>query len=194
MKRAALVLALLVVAVPSFALKGTPDGKRPMRVGVLHTGDQWADWNYDRAAAAIEHEIVAQFRERGIEAWETHRTLKDAFQDNVEPADLYIEVSGGDARIHEIGGVDISGPHVATTLGVIISKAAAEVRVYDGRTLDLVDRFELSKRRTAVVPTSIGLREGPIFGLTVVPIFQHLQYRAAVRDVAKEAAERIAKR
>jgi hypothetical protein len=194
MKRAALILLLLAIAVPSFALKGTPDGKHPLRIGVLHTGDEWADWNYDRAAGAVEAEIVAQLHERGIDAWQTHRTLKDAFQDNVEPADLYIEVSGGDARLHEIGGLDISGPHVATTLGVIISKAAAEVRVYDGKTLDLVDRFELSKRRTAVVPTSVGLREGSIIGFTVVPIFQHLQYRAAVRDVAKEAAERITKR
>lgn len=194
MKRAALLLALFAIAVPSFALKGTPDGRRPMRVGVLHTGDGWADGNYDRAASAIEHEIVAQFHERGINAWETHRTLKDAFQDNVEPADLYVEVSGGDGRQREIGGLDISGPHVATTLGVIISKAAAEVRVYDGRTLDLVDRFELSKRKTAVVPTSFGLRDGPIIGFAIVPVFQHLQYRAAVRDVAKEAAERIAKR
>ncbi len=194
MKRAAFVLALLAIAIPSFALKGTPDGKRPMRIGILHTGDEWADLKYDSAAVAIEHEIALQLHERGLDAWETHRTLKDAFQDNVEPADIYVEVSGGEARLREIGGLDISGPHVATTLGVIISKAAAEVRVYDGRTLDLIDRFELSQRKTALVPTSFGLREGPIIGFTVVPIFQHLQYRAAVRDVAKEAVQRIATR
>lgn len=194
MKRILLVAATLLLAVPMWAFKGEPDAKRAIRVAVLHTNDGWADDSYNNAASAIEHEIAVQLREKGYEAWEAHRTLDEIRQSHNDDAELYVEVSGGDARLREIGGLDVSGPHVATTLGVIISKCAAEIRVYDGQYLDLINRFELSRRKTAVVPTSLGLREGPIYAITVVPIMRHLQYRSAIRGVAEEAVERITHR
>ena len=196
MKRTIVILALLTIAVPSWALKGTPDTpKRPMRIGVLHTGDGWADASYDTAAAAIEREIALQLHDRGLEAWETHQTLRDAYQDRVGQADLYIS-GGGDARFRELGDLDVSGPHTVGSLGLVISKCAAEVRVYDGGTLALVDHFQLSHRRWAVVPTSLGLhnRRFVALAISVIPIVQHLQYRSAIRGVAEEAVQRIASR
>lgn len=191
MKRTILALLLLTAATPLLAVKGTPDGKRTMRVAVLHTNDRWADESYNSAASAIEHEIAAQLRAKGYDAWEAHRTLDDVRDGQADAADLYVEVSGGDARLHEIGGLDVSGPHLATTLGLIVSKCAAEIRVYDGQYLDLINRFELSHRKTALVPTSLGLREGPIYAITVVPIMRHLQYRSVIHDTAEEAVSRI---
>lgn len=193
MKRTAFALALIILATPLLAVKGTPDGKRPMRIVVVHTGDGWADPNYDSSAAAIEQEIARQLRHAGLDAWEAHRTLDDIRADDRDEAELYVEVSGGNARLHEIGDIDISGPHVATTIGVIFSKTAAEIRLYDGRTYEQIDHFDLSRSKTTVVPTSFGVRQ-PFVGFTVAPLVRHLQYRSAIHDIAEEAVQRIAKR
>ena len=191
MKRSVLILVLLLVAVPMWAIKGTPSGKRPLRIAVVHTGDRWADPSLDSAAAAIEHEIVGQLRQRGAEARETRHTLDDAEDNDAPEADLYVEVSAGQARQSEIGGIGLSDSHVSSTLGVILSRVAAEVRLYDAHTHELVDRYELSRSKTAVMPTSIGIGNSHFFAFGVVPIARHFQYRSAVRDVATEAADRI---
>ena len=109
-------------------------------------------------------------------------------------ADLLVEVSGSHGAQHEVAGVGVGDAHVSTTLGVVISRVAAEVRLYDARTHELVDHYELSKSKTAVVPTSLGLGDGRFFVYSVVPIARHFQYRSAIRDVATEAAERITAR
>jgi hypothetical protein len=194
MRRAAAVLGLLFFATPLFAFTGTPSGKRALRVGVLHTSDRWAEASYDSAAAAIEHEMAQQLRKAGLDAWDTHCTLEQIDGREDREADLYIEVSGGDARLREIGGIDIGTRHVATSIGVVVSKIAAEVRLYDGRSFELIDRFDLARSRTAVVPTSIGFGDRGIFAFAVLPVIDHFQYRAAVRDVAEDAARRIARR
>ncbi len=195
MKRAALVLSLLVLAVPVWAIRGTPDGKRPLRIAVLHTGDQWADPSMDAAAAAIEHEIVGQLRQRGAEAWEARHTLGDVRNEEPSPdVDFLVEVTAGEARQREVGGVALGDAHVSTTLGLVLSRVAAEVRLYDAGTHEMLDRYELSRSKTAVLPTSFGIGDGRFFVYSVVPIARHFQYRSAVREVAAEAADRIVAR
>src|SRR5258708_9815769 len=170
MKRVFLVFSLLLLVTPVWALKGTPDGKRPLRIAVLHTSDRWGDPGMDAAAAAIEHEIVGQLRQRGAEAWEARRMLEDVANDDTSPeADLLVEVTAGPARLHEIGGIGVSDTHFAATLGLVLSRVAAEVRLYDARTHELVDHYELSKSKTAVLPTSFGIRDSRFFAFTVGP-------------------------
>jgi hypothetical protein len=192
MKRAALLVSILVLAVPVWAIRGTPEGKRPLRIAVLHTGDQWADPSMDEAAAAIEHEIVGQLRQRGAEAWEARHMLVDVPNEELSPeADLLVEVTAGEARQHEFGGVALGDAHVSATLGLVLSRVAAEVRLYDARSRELLDRYELSRSKKAVIPTSFGIGDGRFFAYSVIPIARHFQYRSAVRDVAAEAADRI---
>src|SRR5215470_4209959 len=107
MKLALAFTLLVLTATPAWAVKGTPDDKRTMRVAVLHTGDRWANESYDSAASAIEHEIAVQLRERGVDAWETPRTIDDVRDGDAQNVDLYVEVSGGDARLHEIGDIGV---------------------------------------------------------------------------------------
>jgi hypothetical protein len=195
MKRASLVLSLFILATPVWALKGAPDGKRPLRIAVLHTSDRWGDPGMDAAAAAIEHEMVGQLRKRGADAWEARRTLEDVPNDDAtSEADLLVEVTAGPGGQREVGGIGVSDTHVSTTLGVVLSRVAAEVRLYDAHTHELVDHYDLSKSKTAVVPTSLGFGDSRFFVYSVVPIARHFQYRSAVRDVAAEAADRITAR
>jgi hypothetical protein len=192
MKRVSLSIAILLLTTPLWALKGTPEGKRPLRIAVLHTSDRWGDPSMDAAAAAIEHEIVGQLRQRGAEAWEVRHTLEDVQSEASFPeADLLVEVTAGEARQHEIGGVALGDTHVSTTLGLVLSRVAAEVRLYDARSHELLDRYELSRSKKAVLPTSLGMGDSHFFVYSVVPIARHFQYRSAVRDVASEAADRI---
>jgi hypothetical protein len=66
------------------------------------------------------------------------------------------------------------------------------MRLYDGRTLELIDRFDLRQRRTTLAPTGIGVGRMPFVGWIAVPLVQRAQYRAAAREVARDAADRIA--
>src|SRR5258708_25489124 len=195
MKRAALVLFLRVLAAPVWAIRGVAAGTRRRRMAVLHTGDQWTDPGMDAAAAAIEHEIVDQLRERGAEAWEARHTLGDVRNEEPSPdVDFLVEVTAGEARQREVGGVALGDAHVSTTLGLVLSRVAAEVRLYDAGTHEMLDRYELSRSKTAVLPTSFGIGDGRFFAYSVVPIARHFQYRSAVREVATEAADRIVAR
>jgi hypothetical protein len=190
MKRAAL---LLLLALPMFAITGTPSGKRGLRVGVLRSAGVWQGDELI-AATDVERETTAQLRRSGVEAWDTSRTIEMIRDEDLHDADLFVEISGGDARVHQVGDVGVGDRHVSATLGVLMSKVAAEVRVYDGRTLELIDQYDLSRRKTAVVPTSIGFGTRDLFAYAALPIFRHVQYRSAVREVAEEAAKRISTR
>jgi hypothetical protein len=176
-----------------FALTGTPSGKRPLRVGVLRSAGVWQDVELV-AATDIERETTAQLRKGGVDAWDTSRTIEMIRDEDLHDADVFVEISGGDAGARQIGDVGVSDGHVSATLGVLMSKVAAEVRVYDGETLELVDHYDLSKRKTAVIPTSIGFGTRDLFAYAALPIFRHVQYRTAVREVAEEAAKRISHR
>jgi hypothetical protein len=184
---------LLVLATPLLAVTGTPAGKRPMRVGVLRTADTWQG-DFDVAAVAIERELSAQLRAAGVDAWDTNRTLEGVRDDGVHDADFFVEISGGDAHQRQIGDVGVADEHVVATLGVVISRVAAEVRVYDGHTLELVDHYDLSHHKTVVVPTSIGFGTRDLFAQAALPFIRHMQFKAAIREVAEDAAHRIAAR
>ena len=71
---------------------------------------------------------------------------------------------------------------------------AAEVRVYDGRTLNTIAQFDLHQHNTSVVPMGIGLGGRWTWAYFALPFMQYGQYRAAAHAVARQAAERIAGR
>jgi hypothetical protein len=195
MKRALLAtLAVVSLATPLFAITGKPASRHALRVGVLRTSDGWQNADLNAAAVAIERELAEQLRSSGVDAFDTHRTLDEARDEEIAGADILVEVSGGAARSRDIGGIDVADRHLTATLGLVISKVAAEVRVYDARSLELLDRFDLTSTRAAVLPTYIGIRNADLFAWATVPFVRHLQYRSAIRSVAEDAAQRIAQR
>lgn len=195
MKRALVAAAAVVsLATPLFAITGKPASRHTLRAGVLRTSDGWQEPELSAAAVAIEREMTEQLRSNGVDAFDTQRTLDQVRDEDVNGADILVEVSGGDARSRDIGGIGVADRHVSATLGIVISKVAAEVRVYDARTLELLDRFDLASTRAMVLPTSIGIRNADLFAWATIPFVRHLQYRSAIRSVAEDAAQRIAQR
>jgi hypothetical protein len=83
----------------------------------------------------------------------------------------------------------------AADLAILVSRVATEVRVYDGRTLELLRSFHLERHGTAVVPTGIGVGNmtGDIAFWAAVPLMRWFHDRGAARDVAADAALAIAR-
>jgi len=190
MKRV-LGIVLLLVATPLLAIN-TSVLRRGDRIGVLRMSENF-DGAEQTVANAIESGLPRALSDRGFEAFDTQRTYDDLRRGDVADAAYYVEVVGAHARDREAAGVSVGAENVYANIGVLVSRVAAEVRLYDGRTLELVDRWDLSKRSAAVVLTSVGIGGGFFWGAITLPIIHHGQYRAAARDVAQQAAERIAR-
>jgi galactitol-specific phosphotransferase system IIB component len=195
MKRSSVIALLIVVlAVPAMAITPRGEVHTAKRIGVLRSADVWNDRDAVGMSTAIERELTRQLHDLGYDAFDAQVTLADLERSETSDADLYVLVSGGDVAQHNFGGVGIEGRNVGTTLGVLTSRVAAEVRVYDGRSLELLDRYDLSRSKTMVAPTSIGFGDRNFFLYLAVPLVHHAQYLAVVRDVASDAAKRIAAR
>ncbi|PYL83876.1 MAG: hypothetical protein DMF17_12285 [Verrucomicrobia bacterium] len=81
---------------------------------------------------------------------------------------------------------------IAVEVAVVVGRVAAEVRLYDGRTLNIIESYDLHRDNTAVVPTGIGIAGRSIWAAIMLPFVQYSQYRSAAHEVAHQAALRIA--
>lgn len=142
-------------------------------------------------SSAVRNFLQAELHKAGFDAFDAHATYDALRRDEADAPDYWIEIassSGGGP----VGGVGVGGSHVVVDISVVVARVAAEVRVYDGRSLELVQRFELDRTKTGVMPTSIGVGGRDLFGWIALPIMHYAQYRAAAREVARDAALRVA--
>jgi hypothetical protein len=190
MKRALAALVLLLAAAPLLAIN-TAILRRGDRIGVLRMSEEFDAASERAVANAIESGLPRALRDRGFDAFDTQRTYDDLRRGDAAGAAYYVEVVGARAGDRQTAGVDIGAENLYASVGVIVSRVAAEVRLYDGKTLELVDRWDLSKKSTAVVPTSVGVGGRFVWASIALPFMRYGQYRAAARDVAEQAAERI---
>ena len=186
MKRPLLLLALLISA--SSALAFDPARGRVDRIGVLATEDM--EGRRDRGAMVRSY-LAGALRHRGLDAFNANYTYDELIRDGRSEADLYVELVG-DADERSYGGVGVGGNRGGVDLAVMRNYTSAWVRVYDGRTFQIIDTFDLSKESTALVPMAVGLG-GRHVGLWVaLPFVQYARHRAAARAVAGDAADLIA--
>jgi hypothetical protein len=190
MKRLLFAGLVLLAATPVFAIN-TALLHRGDRIGVLRMSERF-EGSEQTVANAIEGVLPRALHDRGFDAFDAQRTFEDLRGGDAPPAAFYVEVVGAHAGGREAAGIGIGTENAGATLGVLVSRVAAEVRLYDGKTLELVDRWDLSKKSTMVAPTSIGIGGRYFWAALALPIFHAGQYRSAARDVAQQAAERIA--
>jgi len=186
-----LFLGLLLVATPLLAIN-TSILRRGDRVGVLRMSERFDVASEETVARTIENDLPRALRDRGFDAFDAHATYDDVRRGDGPGAAYYVEVVGARAGDREAVGVGVGAENVYASIGVVVSRVAAEVRLYDGKTLELVDRWDLSKKSTAVVPTSIGVGGRFVWAAIALPFVHYGQYRSAAHDVARQAAERIA--
>jgi hypothetical protein len=180
MKR--LLFALLLAALPSAAFAF--DATHATRIGVLRGTDSLqAD-----VADALRNELSS----RGFDAFDAVRTYDEAVTDGAAVADFYVEIAGGEAETADRGGIGIGTRHTGVSIGVLVSHVAAQVRIYDGETMKLLESHDLAKSNTAVVPTSVGIAGGSLFAYVALPMIERAQVRRVVRAVGRTAAVVVA--
>lgn len=190
MRRIILLLAT-AIAVPTFAFTTTP---RPGdRIGVLRMPDRFSYGAEQTIANTVENRLRHELGELGFNAFDAGTTYDELLRGGPRDADYYVEVVSSQAAGRPVGGVGGAVGGVAVEVGVVVARVAAEVRLYDGRTLNLVESYDLQKSNTAIVPTAIGVATRSIWAAIMLPFVQYGQYRAAARDVAHQAALRIAR-
>lgn len=191
MKRV-LISVALCLAVPASAFAIDVSLKRGARVGVLATSERHSYDTERRVADAVQNYLRDELTARGFDAFRAGGTYDELRRDDRANADYYVEIvsSHGDSNL--MGAVGVGGGPIAAEIGVVVAHLAAEMRLYDGKTLELIDRFDLRERRTMVAPTGIGIERVPFVGWIALPLVQRAQYRAAAHDVARDAADRIA--
>lgn len=188
MKRALLILLMLVVALPAFAFKTRRGAER---IGILDSEMRRHDGSWAPVATMLQERLTRELRERGFDAYETGRTFSELEEAEQPEADYYVEVLAEDGSTEGVGGVGVDTGVATVVAEVVIARAAARVRVYDAELRE-IGTFELVKRSTSFVPTGVGVGgwRGALW--FAVPVFERARYRAALRAVAEDAAVRVA--
>jgi hypothetical protein len=188
MKRLVLICAFTL---PMFGL--TQPLASGNRVAVLRLSGDFAPGAEDTVARTIQASLVRELKARGFDAFDARMTYEEA-ERRAPDADYYVEVMSSRASRQSVGGIGVGILRVGLDVSVVIARVAAELRVYDARTLNVVDRYDLRQRQTAIIPTSVGVFGRFVWASVAIPFVQYGQYRAAANAVARDAADRIARR
>ena len=159
------------------------DDTRPtLRVGVLRGVHDMQD----DVAAAMRNEL----RARGIDAFDAVRTYDEAIRDGVPVADFYVEIMSAEASTEDHGGIGVGTRNAEVSVGVLVSRVVAEIRVYDSN-MALLESRDLRKRNTAVVPTSVGFGGRSLFAYIALPFIERAQVRQVVKAAGRAAAVEV---
>ncbi|HYS53137.1 MAG TPA: hypothetical protein VER58_05160 [Thermoanaerobaculia bacterium] len=184
------LLAASAIAIPAFALTQTP---RPGdRIGVLRMSDNFTHGAEQTVAKTVQTDLRRELRGLGFDAFDTRLTFEELSRRSSPTPDYFVEIVSSHSMNHPVGGAAIGTGDFAVDVGIVVAEVAAEVRLYDGRTLNQIARYDLHKKNTAVLPMGIGIGGRPLFAWFVLPFVQYGQYRAAAHEVARQAAQRIA--
>jgi hypothetical protein len=180
MKRLLSAIALLLLPIAAFAFDASP---RAVKVAVLVPADD--------VQSAVGAALVEALRNRGIDAFEAGLTYDDAYDRGVE-ADYAVEIIAGDTRSVDYGGAAIGARHADISLGVVGTRVDADLRLYDGDTMELLASEPIKHKTTALLPTGVGVGGRAVFAWIALPFVERVQARGVVRAAAREAAEVVA--
>ena len=183
-------LSSLLMAGAAFAFDPAP---APARIGVLRPAQTYA---FDREAIiqrTVLDALGEELRSRGFDAYEVEETFSEIELDADRDADYYVEIiGGGEGESIDYGGIGVGGRHADVSFGLIVSRVAAELRVYDGRTLETLAVEKLDRKSRAVLPTSIGLGGRAFFAVIAMPFIERTQIRNVARAAGRDAGGRVA--
>lgn len=187
MRRLALLLCL--VALPAFGL--TKPVVTGARIGVLRTPEPYA---WDKLAKSIASDLRDELQHRGFNSFDAGMTLEELQRHDEVKADYFVEVTYSEYAGREHGAVGAAIGAAVIDVAVETSEVGAEVRLYDGRTLEVVDVYHPHARQTTAVPAGIGIGTRAIWASFALPFIREQQLRTRAHDVARDAADRIARR
>src|SRR5688500_13801662 len=157
MKRIMLLASLLMI-VGTSALAFDPTPVRGNRIGILNTEfNDRDDLVTLRVASLMRGYLARELKKQGFDVFHARSTMDDLLDGAESDADYFVEFVYGDGHDRGHGGVGIGGRNVGVDMAVITSYIAAGLRVYDGRTLEVIDEFDVHARDTALRPTFVSL-------------------------------------
>ncbi|HEV7767280.1 MAG TPA: hypothetical protein VGQ76_19920 [Thermoanaerobaculia bacterium] len=172
MKRLPIALCLLLVATSAFAFDTTRRGER---IAVLRGSHD--------AEIAMANALRRELRERGFDAFDVE------YDDRATIADYVVEIAEARPSTEDYGGIGVSGRHADVEIGIVVSRLHAELRIYDGETMELIASENLSKGKTALMPTSVGIGDGgSLYAVLALPFIERAQHRSVARAAARDAA------
>jgi hypothetical protein len=178
MKRLLPAFCIVLVATTAFAFDSS---KHVQRIGVLRG-------SFD-GESRMTRALIDELRGRGFDAFDAGRTYDELLDEEAVPiADYIVEIRGGEPRTTDNGGIGIATRHAEVEVGIVTSRMNAELRVYDGSTMELVATSDLKKRSTALMPTGVGIGGGAIYAYLALPLIERAQHRSVAKKVAREAA------
>ncbi|MBV8517375.1 MAG: hypothetical protein JO197_08230 [Acidobacteria bacterium] len=187
MKRLPVLVCVLLAAASAFAFDTTRAVNAGPRIGILRPP---VDPD-PRVQAAVERALASELRARGYDAIETGQSFDDVSRDDRNDVDYYVELVG-DSSADGFGGIDVGSRAVDVSLELVVSRVAAELRVYDARNLEVVTSQRLAKKNTALMPTGVGVGGRSLFAYIALGFVQRAQLRNVTTATAREAATRVA--
>jgi hypothetical protein len=143
-------------------------------------------------AKSVQTDLRRELRALGFDAFDAGLTFEELSRRSTPTADFFVEIVSSHSINDPRGGAALGTRDFSVEVGIVVAAVAAEVRLYDGRTLHQLARYDLHKKNTAVVPMGIGLGGRFLWAYIALPFVQYGQYRAAAHEVARQAAARIA--
>lgn len=189
MKRALLLLPAAFLALPAFSFDA--NRRDVHRVTLLRTSIYNGGESETEIAARVRRQLVRALRERGVDAVDGNLTYDEWRRSGQSDSDLYVELVPVDTHQRPVAGVGLPLAHGDVEIAVIVSRVAAELRVYDGASLDVIARRRLRRENTDVVPAAVGVGTYRMSAVFVLPIAEYVRTRRAVNAVAGEAANVI---
>jgi hypothetical protein len=144
----------------------------------------------DRVARRIRERLVRELRERGFDAQDGGISYDEMQRRGTSESGLLVELAPADSSERSIADASVRVPSGVVDISVVVSRIAAELRVYDGRSLELVAKRHLHSQAASVVPTGAGVGSRTISIFLGLPI-DYARYRAAINGVADDAANEI---
>ena len=177
----ALIVALLLVAPSTYAFRTTAaSGAKSVAV----VSDAVLEGDARMVRNAVAAELVRELRRRGYDAYETESAGRGE-------ADFVVEIVGGEPASTDYGDVNIDGRNGGVSLALVISRVAAEVRVYEGNDLELLSSERLAKRTSRLLPTGVGVGGGVLYAFIALPFIERAQLRGVARDAARGAVSGV---
>lgn len=133
----------------------------------------------------------------GLEVTVLSRTVDSLVEDGLEEsvrADIFVEIVA-DARGESWGGIGGGGRtgdvYTGATVEIVRSAYAAEVRIHDGRTRELLDTFTLRSRAFTPALSSISLGGDHAWFTIGLPWFERQTSGRAANALAKKVVAEI---
>lgn len=190
MKRAVSAACVVLVALAATPLLGFDATPVKPRIGIVRAPATYRFERGEYVQNAVRKALRDELRRHGYDAFTAEATLAQMAAHEDRTADLLIEIVG-QSDVEDYGGVGVGGRHADVSLGVLVSRVAADVNIYDGETLELIASDSLMKRSTTVVPTSIGIGDRHLFAVIALPFLERAQVRSVARAAARELASRV---